>query len=53
MFRKGKYIESTMGIIGYITKTYHGRPMYKVLFPKEYYGLTCQVYDKKYYKVIG
>nr|DAM83493.1 MAG TPA: hypothetical protein [Caudoviricetes sp.] len=53
MFRKGKYIESTSGVIGYVTKISDGFPVYKVLFPKEFYGLTCRVFDKKYYKVIG
>ena len=53
MFRKGKYIESTSGVVGYITKIVDGFPVYKVLFPKEFYGLTCRVFDKKYYNVIG
>ena len=53
MFRKGKYIESTSGVVGYITKIFAGFPLYNVLFPKEFYWLTCIVFDKKYYKVIG
>lgn len=53
MFRKGKYIESTSGVIGLITKCKKNKIFYQVVYPQYLYGLTCRIYDKRFYKIIG